>query len=575
VGWCGPAAAHSIAPREPSRAPQREAAPPAVLSAADAQRLRRAFEAQARGDFATANREAALLSDRRLIGHLRADRYLRAADSVQIPDLQSWLADHGDHPDAPAIYALLVRRLPRGAALPPPPDVPEAEAQVLEVATEERAPSRLARHAGLDRAVRERLAEGRGEEALALIRRNARAQGAYAAQLKSEVARAMFRAGQDAEALAVAQEALRADDHPGAAFVGGLAAFSLSRYEEAMRLFETAARAELAPAALRSAAAYWTARSAVRARRPQAYVSWMLQAAQEPRTFYGLLARRSLGLPNGFAWESAEPDTAVLAETAGGWRAMALVQIGQMERAEAELRLLWRRGRGNPMLTQAIEAFAAQVGLHALAAQVAAGNGGDGRARDFTRFPLPLLRPDGGFRIDPALLYALALQESRFNPQAVSRAGARGLLQVMPATASYVANDPSLRGRGAIRLHEPGFGLEIGQRYLHYLARHDSVGGDLIRLLAAYNAGPGNLARWLPAVRHRDDPLLFIESIPLGETRAFVQRVLAYQWIYASRLGLPAPSLDALAEGRFPQFAGPEEVAAMLTGRPAWQRMRH
>jgi soluble lytic murein transglycosylase-like protein len=138
----------------------------------------------------------------------------------------------------------------------------------------------------------------------------------------------------------------------------------------------------------------------------------------------------------------------------------------------------------------------------------------------------------------------------------------------MPATASYVANDPSLRNEAVHRLHDPAFGLEIGQRYVHYLARHETVRGDLIRLLAAYNAGPGNLARWLPAAQHRADPLLFIESIPSAETRAFVQRVLAFSWIYAHRLDLPAPSLDALASGQFPRFAGVEEVTAMLRERP-------
>jgi soluble lytic murein transglycosylase-like protein len=109
----------------------------------------------------------------------------------------------------------------------------------------------------------------------------------------------------------------------------------------------------------------------------------------------------------------------------------------------------------------------------------------------------------------------------------------------------------------------------LGQRYLHYLARTEAVGNDLIRMLAAYNAGPGNLAKWLPAARHRDDPLLFIEAIPFDETRAHVQRVLAYSWIYASRLGLPAPSLDQLVQGEFPRFLSTQEVVAMLGGAPA------
>jgi soluble lytic murein transglycosylase-like protein len=82
--------------------------------------------------------------------------------------------------------------------------------------------------------------------------------------------------------------------------------------------------------------------------------------------------------------------------------------------------------------------------------------------------------------------------------------------------------------------------------------------------LAAYNAGPGNLQKWLPANGHRDDPFLFIEAIPIDETRSFVQRVMAYSWIYASRLGLPAPSLDQLAAGSFPKFAGTDEIAALL-----------
>ena len=90
----------------------------------------------------------------------------------------------------------------------------------------------------------------------------------------------------------------------------------------------------------------------------------------------------------------------------------------------------------------------------------------------------------------------------------------------MPATASYVAGDPSLRERSGVRrLNDPGLSLELGQRYLLHLVRHEVVGDDLIRLLAAYNAGPGNLARWLPSNGHRDDPFLFIESLPIPETR--------------------------------------------------------
>jgi soluble lytic murein transglycosylase-like protein len=548
---------------------------PQPVPAGEALRLRRAFEAQARGDLTAAAAEIERLEDRRLLGHLLADRLIRQGTAAAIADIQSWLTDFADHPDAPALHEALVARLPPSAA-PAPPFQPDLPNPLLagpggEVPAEERVPAgaQPVRNPALDRTVQQRLAEGRIEAAVTLINRSSGMTPAYAAQLRAEMAQALFRQGQDEASLRLAQEALRlAPDNPNAAFQAGLSAFSLERYEGAMAAFERAARSDGASPALRAAAAFWTARAAVRARRPQQYVPWMLQAAQEPRTFYGMIARRSLGLPPGLVWErdmAADSHAQHLAETAGGWRALALLQIGQRERAEAELRLLYRRARNNPLVVQGIAAVAQSAGLAGLTATLASA-GDEARARDTARFPLPTLMPPSGFRMDPALLYALALQESRFDAAAVSRAGARGLLQIMPATASYVANDPSLRVNAA-RLNDPGVSLEIGQRYVHYLARHEAVQGDLIRLLAAYNAGPGNLSRWLPAQQHRKDPLLFIESIPVTETRSFVQRVLTFKWIYASRLGLPQRSLDQIAGGGFPHFASPEEVTAMLRTR--------
>ena len=539
---------------------------PRPMGVADAARMRRAFEAQANGDTGAAARETDRLDDRRLMGHLLADRHMRGEPSVH--ELQAWLSDFADLPDAPALHEALVRRLPRGASAPPPPNQPEAMAELLPEERPSNGPA-LNRDAGLERAVLARLAEGNLSAAFTLIQGRRRLSPAYLGQLKAEMSQALFRMGRDGDALAVAQEGLRlAPQNAQAAYQAGLAAWGLQNYETAFASFERAARNQSAPANLRAAAAYWTARSAVRARRPAQYVPWMLQAAQEPRTFHGMIARRSLGLPPGLVWErdtANESRAQGLAETAGGWRALALMQIGQTQRAEAELRLLQRRTPNNRQVVQGILAVAQIANMPGLTTQVAtAAQIEDGRARDSERFPLPTLLPNGGFRMDPSLLYALALQESRFDPSAISRAGARGLLQLMPATASYVANDPSLRAENADRLHDPGFSLELGQRYVHYLARHEVVRGDLIRLLAAYNAGPGSLQRWLPAAQSRADPLLFIESIPIHETRSFVTRVLTFSWIYANRLGLPTPSLDQIAGGGFPVFASIEEVTAML-----------
>jgi len=545
---------------------------PQVLAPSDAARLRRIFDLQARGDLAQATRDCALVEDRRLMGHVLADRWQRPAGAPQAPEVQGWLAQYADHPDARRLHDMLGTLLPRGAALPAPPNQAEPLAPEASLAPEDREPGAITRNPLLDRTVRDRVREGNAPGALALIARTPGMKPPYAALLRGEIALGLFRQGRDEEALRLAVEVARGGSDRGtAAFAAGLAAWGLERYEFALPYFERAARSEAAAPALRSAAAFWTARAAVRARKPQLYVSWMMQAAQEPRTFYGLVARRSLGLSAGFAWDSelaGEAEAAAVAETAGGWRALGLIQVGQPQRAEAELRQLWGQARSNPGLLRAMLAVATQAGMQGLAAQLAAASQGeDGRPRDYARFPLPKLMPQGGFRVDPALLYGLALQESRFNAAAVSPAGARGLMQIMPATARYVANDTSLQGITPQRLNDPAFSLEVAQRYVHYLARHEAVEGNLIRLLAAYNAGPGNLMKWLPVHGHRDDPFLFAEAIPIDETRLYVQKVLAYSWIYASRLGLPAPSLDQLAAGSFPKFSQPEDVVAMLRDR--------
>ncbi len=552
------------------------ASSPRPLAAADATRLTRIFELQAAGDMAAAIREHQALRDRRLDGHVLADRWLRAgAPAPAAADLRAWLAQHADQPDAPGVHALLVRISPRGAPLPPSPPEAALPEDGEAVPEEREAPARgFIRNPALDRTVRERAFAGDTRGALTLIRRTRGMTPNYAAALRADIALALFRRGEDVEAFRMASEVARGgrEKTGRAAFAAGLAAWGLGRYQVALPYFEAAARAEGGSAAARASAAFWTARTAVRARRPAQYVPWMLRASQEPRTFHGLLARRALGLAPGFAWHGggSSGGAAALAETAGGWRALALLQIGQAGRAEAELRQLWPAARGNAVLLGAMVALASQSGMTNLGAQLAGlAQGADGRPRDLVRFPLPRLQPAEGFRVDPALLYALARQESNFDPAAVSRAGARGLLQVMPATAAYVTNDPSLRGAGAERLHDPAVSLEIGQRYLLYLAAHDAVQGDLIRLLAAYNAGPGNLARWLPVARHRTDPFLFIEAIPVEETRQHVQRVLAYSWIYASRLGLPSPSMEALVRGAFPRFIAAQDVAGAAPRRGA------
>ena len=153
------------------------------------------------------------------------------------------------------------------------------------------------------------------------------------------------------------------------------------------------------------------------------------------------------------------------------------------------------------------------------------------------------------------MLHAFIRQESKFNVGVESHTGAVGLMQIMPATATYVAGGRDYSGPGGrMALSDPRTNLMIGQKYIGQLLNHRAVDNNLFALTIAYNAGPGNLSRWQRERQDITDPLLFIETIPYAETRAFVERVMSNYWIYSLQMGQPTPSLDAVAEGRWPIY---------------------
>ena len=172
----------------------------------------------------------------------------------------------------------------------------------------------------------------------------------------------------------------------------------------------------------------------------------------------------------------------------------------------------------------------------------------DGQPRVAIRFTLPDVAPRGGFTTDPALILGIARAESNLDARLVSRAGAAGLMQIMPATARFIA-----AGRPG-NVFDAANNLALGERYVAWLGARPAIDANLLRVLASYNAGPAAFARWSRTIVDRGDPLLFIEAIPIDETRAFIPRVLTYTWIYAARMGHVPASLDALAADRWPRY---------------------
>ncbi len=523
----------------------------------DIDRYRRIFQAQHAGDFASAARLVGELSDRSLIGHVTAQRLLHpTAGQASYEELAAWLAAHADHPDAERIYALAQRRgSASGLAEPRTSRVPV-------FSTVERFGVPRCVYADLDDGVERQVRryvrrDGMGR-ALSWLegRRGAVDTVTYARGL-GEVAAGYLFYGDDARARDLGRQAaaLGGGSAPRGAWSAGLALWRLGDYAAAAGSFAEVATADCASAWWQAGGAYWAHRAHLRAGDPAASVRALEQAAAYPRTFYGLLATRALGRDPSFDF-AAPPLTAqhldAIARDPAGRRGLALLLVGERTRAEGEL--VQVALRGTPATRPALIALAEQASLPQLALTVGrTAQPGAGRYYDGALYPLSAVSPRGGSPVDRAVYHAITREESRFDSRAVSHAGAVGLMQLMPATASAVSGI-NYRGGNRAALFDPTLNFELGQRYLRELFSTGVIGGDLIRAFAAYNAGPGNVSNWMTGIDHRNDPLLFVEVIPILETRFYLERTLAALWIYRTRLSQPTPSLDDLVAGSWPAY---------------------
>lgn len=572
------------------------------LTEEDARHYRRIFALQERGEWEGADWEIRLLHDRRLMGHVLRQRYLHPDRKASYDELAGWLQRYGDLPGAERIHALAQRRAPAGQqrALKPPrggdgerltgslerlgglrpeplpetvldedssdPDKSAGAAEDkarLTVAPRSRTASRST--PTTPSRVTELLRAGKPGAALALLNQDDFGRSLDSVQYdqaRARIAASLYYSGDVTQALSLAS-ASAARSGPAlteAHWIAGLAAWRLKQYDRAARHFTNLAEAGPRSPWLASAADFWAARAHARRGREEQARAHLAAAARYPHTFYGLLAHRKLGGSGDLNWRTPEltgDHLKALSALPGGTRAIALIQAGQREAAELELRRI--HPRGDALAEQALVALADRAGLPGLALQV--GNavaGPDGAPYTAALYPVPHWKPRDGFAVDRALVFAVMRQESRFDPKLVSSAGATGLMQIMPATAQHVQErnaDIGEADAGRTGLFDPSTNMELGQRYMAELLNSQDIGNNLFLLAAAYNAGPGTLARWRRDLSDiGDDPLLFIESLPYAETRNYVEKVVANFWIYRLRLGQEIESLDAVAAGGWPVY---------------------
>ncbi len=479
----------SVAYAVPRNAPsgEVEVTLPQPLAPSDVAIYKRVLQLQDNGAYAAADRLIGRLGDTSLLGSVLAARYLSPDYITKPAELTAWWAQYSGEPEASDIYKLMQLKLHRSELPPPPP-----QASLMPETT---------------------------------ITPGAAAMPVY-----------------EPDSYAWHQQ-----------FMAGLTAWQQGDISTAASIFASTAQISGISDDDRAASQFWAARAALRLQQPTQYLNWLHQAAWASGTFYGMLAGKLLGQgfgPTGISATLTEADVIAVDAIPEGHRAFALLQIGEPEQAATALRALWPQMQSNPALARSVMAVAARAGMVDVTVAIAGTMPSPVDEIAGARLPLPSLHPTGGFTVDPSLVYALARTESGFDPNAVSRSGARGLMQLMPATASSVRRSEGVDGS----LADPSANLAMGQAYLRYLGRQPGINNSLLAILASYNAGPNATAAWTAQSQDRSDPLLFIETIPIDETRRYVRQVLADSWLYAEEIGLKPESLNDLAEGNFPQL---------------------
>jgi soluble lytic murein transglycosylase-like protein len=531
---------------------------PTLLSQDDKEFYRQVFAAIDGKDWTRVQQLFAQRPDGPLNQEALAEYYLDPdSPRIDLDKLQAWLAKGDDLPMAAQIGQLAMKRgaqampaLPSEQPLTQLPRLPKrVRPQSIDDGT---MPANIASGI-LDRIKNDDPAGARqmldGVDALL--------SPAARAEWRQRVAWSYYIENQDASAYQLGQLAAQGEGP----WVGegwwtaGLAAWRLGDCDGAAQAFANAA-ARADNRELRSAALYWQSRALVRCRLPEKAAAPLRLAARSDETLYGMLAAEQLGvrLPQ----QPSEADF-----TQADWQqlrnidnvraAVELSEIGQDGLADEVLR--YQAKIGDPSQYEPLTRLARDLGLPSTQLWMAYNAPYGGTPEPATRFPTPKWKPLGGWKIDPALVYAHVLQESLFQTTVVSPAGARGLMQIMPAAAQDHAPDLGVSGTVS-DLNNPEVNLAFGQIHLETLRDAPGTQGLLLKVMAAYNAGITPVTRWNSEINAKGDPLLWMESIPYWETRSYVNIVLRNYWMYERQAGGPSESRIALAEDLWPTFPG-------------------
>lgn len=286
---------------------------------------------------------------------------------------------------------------------------------------------------------------------------------------------------------------------------------------------------------------YWKAR-ALKEQKQIPMANALLVPLSHERTYYGLLAEEELGdvlttaLPN--IYTPTAEDVSAIKSLPGIQRALELMRFDMRWESRMEWAMATKDLDDKGLIAAAD--FATQQEWYDLAINTADKTS---TLHNYAlRYPTPyraLVKEEARDQgVDEAWVYGLTRQESRFVSNAKSGVGAAGLMQLMPATASWVAKRMGIGYSGGM-IHQQDTNIKLGTYYLRYTL--DLMGGQALMATAAYNAGPGRAKRW--GVGDPVEGAIYAETIPIYETRLYVQKVMANAYFYAHRLGTKVQTL--------------------------------
>ena len=518
------------------------------------------FKAIEKGNFAKAKDLEEELKTDILSGYAEAEKYLHAKYKTSCEELELWLEEYEYLPQAKRIYKLAERKKCK---------IDEKESSA-EIETKKISRKYLERLSKADRSFlvrqaksfRRYIAQGKTLPARHILenkRFQKLAPKPYWDSLAATLATKYLTDNYDKKALEWGIKASKRHNSGMATWVAGLAAWRIKDYKAAASYFARLGSSKNSDIWLKAAASYWSGRAYDKLGNHLKAQEMLKLAAKHKYTFYGILAAYQLGeMPDfGFGEDKYINDfgnmsyVEEIAASRAIVRALVLIAAKQKELAEKEMFNAY--DNLSDKQKEAVILIANEQGMHSLVIAIGRNKNIENLPGHYDKelYPLPRWFDDQRWQVDQALILALIRQESAFKDNATSRAGARGLMQLMPNTAYHITGDKSIK-KERDRLLNPEYNLRLGQQYISYLLNKPFIEGNLFFMLTAYNGGPSNLVKWQKGAKFGNDPLLFIEVIPAAETRIYIERVMANYWIYNLRFGKENKTLEQVAGGNWP-----------------------